>query len=160
MFWGCPADDPQTPHLLRGGSKPPLAPRTTYTNISICYSFLDRPKCLILVGPSRIGKTIWARSLGSHMYFNGLIDYAALDNGKKYVVLDDINIEYLPHYKSWIGSQREFTVNPKYGKHFTFRWGKPCIWLGNYDPRRSDKVDSEWISRNSIYVQLTDSLFH
>lgn len=31
-----------------------------------------RPKSLILWGPTLIGKTLWARSLGTHAYFPGL----------------------------------------------------------------------------------------
>ena len=34
----------------------------------------DHPKTLILVGPSRLGKTQWARSLGNMCYWNNMID--------------------------------------------------------------------------------------
>lgn len=35
----------------------------------------ERPKSLILCGPTRLGKTEWARSLGTHMYFNGMCNF-------------------------------------------------------------------------------------
>ena len=55
----------------------------------------DRPKTLIMVGPSRLGKTQWARSLGNVCYWNNMIDLDLLcikDRvaQRDYIVLDDV----------------------------------------------------------------------
>ncbi|XP_070049652.1 uncharacterized protein [Nicotiana tomentosiformis] len=52
----------------------------------------DRPLSLILEGPSKTGKTAWARSLGVHNYISGHLDFKAksYSNNVTYNVIDDI----------------------------------------------------------------------
>jgi len=57
----------------------------------------ERPKSLILVGPSRIGKTTWARSLGSHMYMGGGFNLDDWKSDVEYLVCDDITWQYFPN---------------------------------------------------------------
>jgi len=54
----------------------------------------DRPLSLILEGPSRTGKTAWARSLGVHNYISGHLDFNAksYSNNVTYNVIDDISL--------------------------------------------------------------------
>ncbi|XP_070049641.1 uncharacterized protein [Nicotiana tomentosiformis] len=54
----------------------------------------DRPLSLILEGPSRTGKTAWARSLGVHNYISGHLDLNAksYSNNVTYNVIDDISL--------------------------------------------------------------------
>ncbi|XP_075091922.1 uncharacterized protein LOC142172058 [Nicotiana tabacum] len=54
----------------------------------------DRPLSLILEGPSRTGKTAWARSLGVHNYIIGHLDFNAksYSNYVTYNVIDDISL--------------------------------------------------------------------
>ncbi|XP_039126947.1 uncharacterized protein LOC120263106 [Dioscorea cayenensis subsp. rotundata] len=53
---------------------------------------IDRPVSLILEGPSRTGKKIWARSLGLHNYICGHMDFNAntFRNDVMYNVIDDV----------------------------------------------------------------------
>lgn len=122
----------------------------------------DRPKSLWLVGPSRFGKTEWARSHGNHIYWNGSIDIGTYNANAKYAVFDDFNWEYLPFKKQFVGAQREFVVTDKYRKKQTIRWGKPLIILWNEDNDPWDKFhrqELEWYKANTIRVVLTIPLF-
>lgn len=112
-----------------------------------------------MVGPSRTGKTEWARSLGRHVYFNGLFNLDDFDETADYVIFDDFNIEFLPQYKSWFGAQKTFTVSDKYRHKRTVKWGKPLIWIGNDDPRLSVKVDRNWMELNSVFIMVLNKLY-
>lgn len=58
----------------------------------------DRPKTLVVWGPSRTGKTSWARSHGSHSYLNNAWSVKEVDNAKDYIIFDDVDFE---HFHSW-----------------------------------------------------------
>ncbi|KAG1827742.1 hypothetical protein DFJ58DRAFT_738177 [Suillus subalutaceus] len=135
----------------------------------------DRPKCLVLYGPSRTGKTQWARALNhiiarqegvddpchiGHTCLYGPTSSNAkkIDETAKYIVLDDIDLDYFPSYKSFFGGQKEFEVTDKYVSKMTVRWGKPCIWLSNEDPRLK-KIDRPWIEANCIFAEVTNPLY-
>ena len=57
----------------------------------------NRHKSLIIEGPSRIGKTQWARSLGIHNYICGHMDFnpTRFSNDVDYNIINDINPKYL-----------------------------------------------------------------
>lgn len=120
----------------------------------------DRPKSLILVGPSRYGKTEWARSLGAHWYFNGLFNMDEIHGSVDYAVFDDVNIEFfLGQYKGWFGAQKEFTLTDKYKGKRKLLWGKPIIWCCNESPMNSKGVDSDWLEANTMVVYIANKLF-
>ncbi|XP_060668399.1 uncharacterized protein LOC125421085 [Ziziphus jujuba] len=73
-------------------------------------------KSLYICGPSRTGKTCWARSLGPHNYWAGNIDFTNYDERATYNIVDDIPCQFVHPFKSIIGIQSNYTVNPKYGK--------------------------------------------
>jgi hypothetical protein len=52
----------------------------------------DRPKTLVVWGPSRTGKTSWARSHGSHSYMAYAWNIKCLDQGSNYLVVDDVSL--------------------------------------------------------------------
>jgi hypothetical protein len=52
----------------------------------------DRPKTLVVWGPSRMGKTSWARSLGNHCYIGYTWSIRSLDESSDYLVCDDIEL--------------------------------------------------------------------
>ena len=58
----------------------------------------ERPKTLVVWGPSRTGKTNWARSLGHHTYLGFTWSVKQLDEGSSYIVIDDID---LSNFKLW-----------------------------------------------------------
>nr|API65417.1 replication-associated protein [Oat dwarf virus] len=105
-----------------------------------------RHRSLYICGPTRTGKTSWARSLGIHNYYNSQVDFTNYNADALYNIIDDIPIKYVPNWKCFLGAQKDFTVNPKYGKKKTIRGGIPCIvlvnpdedWLKDMTPLQSD----------------------
>lgn len=132
-------------------------------NYFLFFFVLDRPLSLVIIGPSRIGKTAWARSLGPHMYFNTYINLDRWNDNAKYIILDDFTIEvdkYLPSWKCFFGSQEEFTLTDKYRSKRTVKWGKPLIWLNNEDFKVSLSTYT-YIHLNSkiIEIEKDDNVF-
>ena len=124
-----------------------------------------RCKSLVLYGGTRKGKTVFARSLGPHLYFCGLYSYAEAIKADTaaYAVFDDIQggIKFAPWFKNWLGCQMEFQVKGLYKDPQLLRWGKPCIWVSNADPRDSldSQEDIDWINGNCTFVHVTTPLF-
>lgn len=90
-----------------------------------------RPRSLILFGDTRLGKTLWARSLGKHAYFGGLFSLDEPIDEAQYAVFDDMQggLEFFHAYKFWLGAQKEFWATDKYkGKQFIV-WGRPSIYV-------------------------------
>lgn len=123
---------------------------------------LVRGKSLVLHGPTRTGKTIWARSLGDHAYFGGLFSMEEGIDTAKYAIFDDFGgLKFLPSYKFWLGHQKQFYVTDKYKGKKLVEWGKPAIWINNEDPReehgvRSDEV--EWLNANCTFIRLDQTI--
>ena len=114
-----------------------------------------RAKALIIWGATRTGKTIWARSLGKHCYWNNIFDTDQFDESNDYAVFDDIkgglgSIDY----KQWIGAQNQFAITSKYKRHRTIYWNKPCIYISNDDPLESKHVDIDWLLGNAVIVKV------
>lgn len=111
-----------------------------------------------------MGKTVWARSLGRHLYFGGIFSARNLgDGGVDYAVFDDIagGIKFFPRFKDWLGCQMEFMVKQMYRDPHLFRWGKPCIWVANTDPRHDMTHDDvTWLEANCIFVEISSAIFH
>ena len=121
------------------------------------FNKIDRPKTLVLVGPSRIGKTAWARSLGHHMYFNHMFNLDDWDDTATYMVLDDIEFEFIPARKALFFGQEQFVMTDKYRKKKTVRWGKPVLYLCNNEPQW-DKYKDPY-QANIFIVHIVDTLF-
>ena len=99
------------------------------------FDTLVRGQSLVLWGESRLGKTVWARSLGKHAYFGGLFSMDESLDDVAYAVFDDFGgLKYLPTFKFWLGHQRQFYVTDKYKGKKLVEWGKPSIWLSNSNP--------------------------
>lgn len=121
-----------------------------------------RPKSLLLISPSRYGKTQWARSLGVHFYMAGQFNLEKFDPDATYGIFDDIPIDFLKYsYKQWLGCQKEFETSDKYKRKRTIVWGKPLIFLCNvleYEKMKTD-LDYDWIIVNCDIVFLLSPLF-
>ncbi|KAF8633621.1 hypothetical protein AX17_004420 [Amanita inopinata Kibby_2008] len=120
---------------------------------------VHRPKALIVWGPSRVGKTEWARSLGTHCYWKEMFNLDLINEAADYVIFDDITPKYFPTYKAWIGGQRDFNVTDKYHRKRNVAGGFPCIILMNDDPRSHSEWDSAWIRRNAVIVNIEHELW-
>lgn len=127
-----------------------------------------RPKTLMVVGPTRIGKTEWARSLGRHIYMCGLWDLSLWDNDAEYLIIDDISFEYWQGGRKTLwGSQKQVTLTDKFARKKTVAWGKPLIYLCNSDQdwrylragRSRDRLlltpeEIDYYEQNSVIVEL------
>jgi len=89
------------------------------------------------------------------MYYNGLFNLDDWDGETNYIILDDFDIKFFPNWKSFIGCQKQFTVTDKYRGKRTVKWGKPCIWLNNDDPRESlSRSQSIWLEANTVILNI------
>lgn len=99
---------------------------------SFCAPRPERPKSLVLVGPTRCGKTELVRSLGHHMYFNGHVNFRNdWDDSAGYIIFDDFEFDFLPNKKCFFGAQKSFVITDKYSAKRSVNWGKPSIYLTN-----------------------------
>ncbi len=119
-----------------------------------------RGQSLVLWGPSRLGKTLWARSHGPHAYFGGLFSLDEPIDGVHYAVFDDINggIPFFPQYKWWLGHQQQFYATDKYRHKQLVNWGRPAIWVANNDPRGETGADYDWLNANCQFVYIDEPI--
>nr|AMT75094.1 AC1 protein [Papaya leaf curl China virus] len=129
-----------------------------------------RPKSIVIEGDSRTGKTMWARSLGPHNYLCGHLDLSprVYSNEAWYNVIDDVDPHYLKHFKEFMGAQRDWQSNTKYGKPIHIKGGIPTIFLCNPGPTSSykeylneDKNSAlkDWALKNAEFITLNGPLY-
>ncbi|ACN43229.1 replication-associated protein [Tomato leaf curl Togo virus-[Togo:2006]] len=129
-----------------------------------------RPISIVIEGDSRTGKTMWARSLGPHNYLCGHLDLSpkVFSNDAWYNVIDDVDPHYLKHFKEFMGAQRDWQSNTKYGKPIQIKGGIPTIFLCNPGPTSSykeylDEVKNAplkaWAIKNATFVTLNEPLY-
>ncbi|ADO40515.1 replicase [Cotton leaf curl Alabad virus] len=129
-----------------------------------------RPQSIVIEGDSRTGKTMWARSLGPHNYLCGHLDLSpkVYSNDAWYNVIDDVDPHFLKHFKEFMGAQRDWQSNTKYGKPVQIKGGIPTIFLCNPGPNASYKefLDEDknsalksWALKNATFVFLTQPLY-
>nr|AFV52789.1 AC1 protein [Papaya leaf curl China virus] len=129
-----------------------------------------RPKSIVIEGDSRTGKTMWARSLGPHNYLCGHLDLSprVYSNEAWYNVIDDVDPHYLKHFKEFMGAQRDWQSNTKYGKPIQIKGGIPTIFLCNPGPTSSykeylneDKNSAlkDWALKNAEFITLNSPLY-
>lgn len=119
----------------------------------------ERAKCLILVGPTRLGKTEWARHLfpNEHMYFRGMFNLEKWDISAKLLIFDDISWEFIPQKKSLLTQMGEAEVTDKYVHKKTVYVDMPAIVLSN-DLPDFGKEQAYW-EENSQIIVISESLF-
>lgn len=97
---------------------------------------------LWLIGNTQTAKSSFAKNLGRYCYIKGNLDSNSVHTNCDLLIIDDVDIEKLPFYKSFMNCDpfqvrtaynrsKEFDHGTKYGKQ-----GIPCVWTTNYDPRR------------------------
>ncbi|AEX37945.1 replication-associated protein [Sauropus leaf curl virus] len=129
-----------------------------------------RPVSIVIEGESRTGKTMWARSLGPHNYLCGHLDLSPkiYSNDAWYNVIDDVDPHYLKHFKEFMGAQRDWQSNTKYGKPIQIKGGIPTIFLCNPGPTSSYKeyLDEDknsalksWALKNAKFIFLSEQLY-
>lgn len=119
----------------------------------------ERARCLVLVGPTRIGKTQWARHLfpTEHIYYRGLTNFRKWDDAAKLLILDDIPWEFIPQKKSILTQMGEAEVTDKYCPKKTIWVTMPAVVLTNDVPNFGP--DAPYWEENTVVVHLEDPLF-
>nr|ADR79365.1 C1 [Tobacco curly shoot virus] len=157
--------------LFESSSLKNLKEWTCLKNVNECrLRGLLRPMSIIIEGDSRTGKTMWARSLGPHNYLCGHLDLSpkVYNNDAWYNVIDDVDPHYLKHFKEFMGAQRDWQSNTKYGKPVQIKGGIPTIFLCNPGPNSSYKefLDEEknaalknWALKNATFITLEGPLY-
>lgn len=119
----------------------------------------------MLVGPSKTGKTQWARSLGRHMFFRENFNLDDWDPDASYIVIDDMQMDRVPGWKVLLGSMGDMVLYDRYRPKKHVRWGprKCCIILCNpgVDWRYSElwKTESSWCNTNVEVIEVTQNLY-
>lgn len=118
---------------------------------------MERARCLVVVGPTRLGKTAWARSLGHHLFWRGQVNLGEWDQTAKYIVIDDIPWKFIPQKKSLLTQMGDITVTDKYVKKLNVCNDKPAIVLLNEFDGFEEET-SYW-EANTTVVRLDTELF-
>lgn len=117
-------------------------------------------KSLWLYGPSRLGKTQLARSLGRHWYMQGMWNIDQYSDEAEYGVIDDFDWEQFAKYgyKSMLGLQYQATVTDKYRGKRMILHGKPVIMITNELPEFKNG-EGDWLIANVDFIEITDKCF-
>lgn len=116
-------------------------------------------KSLWLHGPSRMGKSDLARSLGTHWYMHGGWNVDNFDDEADYGVLDDLTWEQLKYnYKGMLGLQRDVVVTDKYKKKSNIKGGRPVLVLTNKLPDFTAD-EWEWLAVNVNFATVVQRLY-
>jgi len=121
------------------------------------FTKVERAKCLVLVGPTRLGKTAWARSLGKHMFWRGQVNLGGWQQEASYIVIDDIPWKFIPQKKSLLTQMGDITVTDKYVKKLDVCNDKPAIVLVN--ELDGFEEEQQYWERNTVVVRLETELF-
>lgn len=116
-------------------------------------------QCLWLWGPSRLGKTQLARSIGKHIYIQGIWNFDNLSDDAKYCVIDDVEWDSIKYnMRQLVGIQSDVTFTGKYKRPTTFKWGIPTIFVTNELPIFSFS-EQTYMDVNCLFVHIKDKLF-
>nr|QBC98514.1 Replication Initiation protein; Rep [Cotton leaf curl Kokhran virus]QBC98598.1 Replication initiation protein; Rep [Cotton leaf curl Kokhran virus] len=129
-----------------------------------------RPRSIV-IGPVRpMLKTMWAGSMGAQNYSCSDLDpRPKVDcNDAWYNVIDDVDPHFLKHFKEFMGAQRDWQSNTKYGKPVQIKGGIPTIFLCNPGPNSSyteflneekNTALKNWALKNAIFITLEGPLY-
>jgi len=133
-----------------------------------------RLKCLLLWGPSYMGKTVLAKLLagpGNYVYWGGLSNVDTYVENAKALICDEMDIRYcLSWYKLIMQGARNVNLTGKYRPTKMYPGGKACIWCCNdafmplLDQNRSDDfrladTEKRWIKDNCVIVNITQKMY-
>lgn len=125
-----------------------------------------RPKGLVLIGPSRIGKTTLISCMGDFSYFKNIWNLDCWEGKTAFTVMDDMDAGdegkglSFCWYKPFFGAQDAITVTDKFKPKEDIWNGKPLIWLNNYriEETFQSSTAQNYIQQNMEIVYLTRPL--
>lgn len=121
----------------------------------------NRARCLFLQGATKLGKTEWARSLDeNHIFWRGAINIDKWEDDAKYIVIDDIEWQFIPNKKQLMTAMGECELTDKYRAKRTLINFKPCILCCNYNPFAfMTAEEDEYWRENAVHVVLENRLY-
>lgn len=127
----------------------------------------QRPKGLVIIGPSRTGKTSLISLLGDFSYFKNIWSVDNWEGLTSFTVMDDMDAGdegkglSFCWFKPFFGAQDAVTVTDKFKPKQDIVNGKPLIWINNYDYKETfqSKTAQDYIERNMEIVYLHQPLF-
>jgi len=127
----------------------------------------SRPKGLIIIGPSRTGKTSLISLLGEFSYFKNVWNVDNWEGLTAFNVMDDMDAGdegkglSFCWYKPFFGAQDAITVTDKFKPKQDIVNGKPLIWLNNYDYTETfqSKTAQDYIRKNMEIVYIDHPLY-
>lgn len=127
----------------------------------------QRPKGLIIIGPSRTGKTSLISLLGDFSYFKNIWSVDNWESLAAFTVMDDMDAGdegkglSFCWYKPFFGAQDAITVTDKFKPKQDIVNGKPLVWINNYDYKETfqSKTAQDYIEKNMDIVYIDRPLF-
>lgn len=119
----------------------------------------SRTRCLFLIGPTKLGKTAWARSLVQpHIYWKSMVNLDEFNPDAKLIIFDDFDWDYMPQPKSWLTQAGQCTVTDKYRHKRTVSITMPAIFICNDHPEMKVS-DAKYWADNAYVVNLNKPLY-
>jgi len=126
-----------------------------------------RPKGLVLIGPSRTGKTSLMSCFGNFSYFKNIWNLDCWEGRTSFTIMDDMDAGdegkglSFCWYKPFFGAQEAITVTDKFKPKEDIYNGKPLIWINNYKIEETfqSKTAQDYIEKNMYIIELERPLF-
>lgn len=110
-----------------------------------------RTPCLFLIGPTRLGKTAWARSIVDvHTYWKSMVNLDEFNPDSKLLIFDDFDWKFMPNPKGWLTQAGQCTVTDKYRHKKTITISMPAIFIANDLPEWSLSENTYWRANSKI----------
>lgn len=121
----------------------------------------ERAKCLMIIGPTRIGKTEMVRHIEpkSHMYFRSHFNYDKWDQDAKLIIFDDIEWQFIPNKKALLTQMGEAEITDKYRHKRTIHVTMPAIVLMNDMPQFTCAELAYWNENMTIVTLGSERLY-
>lgn len=123
----------------------------------------SRARCLFLIGPSKLGKTHWARSIVSpHIYWKNMVNLDEWNPDGKLLIFDDFDDwSYVPCPKGYLTQAGQCVVTDKYRKKRTIIVNMPAIFLCNRMPFNHGVplMDDEYWKDNGVFVRVEEKMY-
>jgi hypothetical protein len=164
--------------LGRGGCKPKVGPRFDPDSWRVPQLLLDwkrdnvdlpstgRKVPLLLIGPSRTGKTEWAESFGNPIIMTKRWNMAEVREGATHIVVNDVDVRSFgsggdSYWREVLGCQRMFSACDRYRPTEMLAWNLGCVWTCNKDsdPRRYKAPRLYLKQTGAIIVEIEEPLY-